>query len=221
MKKLAKKFLACGGFVAIFMLAACGGSSTSANENNVGSEYFEESDTLLDLRDRQTYKVVVIGKQTWMAENLNYETANSVQYPDYDGNPREKYGRLYLWDEAMTACPAGWHLPEEAEWNALLAFVGDSAIAGTRLKATRDWNKRKSDVAGTDVFGFAALPGGISHVNGNGVRSFSNNGAFFWSATESSGEKAVLFLMHFEKEIVESSRFAKDNWLSVRCVKND
>ena len=220
MKNFARKIFVCIGLVASFMLAACGGGS-SVDENAVGSEYSVESGTLRDLRDNQTYNVVVIGKQTWMAENLNYETESSVQYPDYDGNPREKYGRLYHWDEAMTVCPTGWRLPEESDWNALLAFIGDSTTAGTRLKATHDWDKHKSDVAGTDQYGFAALPGGASHVNGYGVRSFSDNGAFFWSATESSDVRAILFVMHFEKEIVESAHFPKETWLSVRCIKKD
>jgi uncharacterized protein (TIGR02145 family) len=51
------------------------------------------------------------------------------------------------------------------------------------------------------------------------VRSFSNNGAFFWTATE-SGSRFILFVMHYEKEVVESSRFDKDTWLSVRCIKD-
>ena len=58
-------------------------------------------------------------------------------------------------------------------------------------------------------------------MNGYGVRSFSDNGAFFWSATESSDVRAILFVMHFEKEIVESSHFPKETWLSVRCIKKD
>ena len=28
-------------------------------------------------------------------------------------------------------------------------------------------------------------------------------------------------VMHFEKEIVESSHFPKDTWLSIRCIKKD
>ena len=210
-----------------FIFTACGGNSgTSASDNGGsnsgnGAEYDSAMNSLKDLRDGQTYKTVTIGKQVWMAENLNYETANSVQYPDYDGNPREKYGRLYHWEEAMTVCPSSWRLPDESDWNALLAFIGDSATAGTRLKAKRDWDKHKGNVVGTDDYGFAALPGGASHVNGNGVRSFSNNGAFFWSATESSSERAVIFVMHFEKEIVESGHFPKDTWLSVRCIKKN
>lgn len=208
-----------------FFLTACSddGSSSSFTDGGgsggKGSEYDADAGTLHDLRDGQTYKTVQIGGQVWMAENLNYETATSVLIPEYNGKPREKYGRLYTWDDAMDACPRDWRLPSEEDWNDLIAAAGDSATAGTKLKAARDWDKNGKYTVGTDDFGFAALPAGVSHVNENDVRGFSNNGAYFWTATK-SGNRAILFVMRYEKDVVESSRFEKDVWLSVRCIKD-
>jgi len=208
-------------------LAACGddgssssfaGGNGSGDKGKEGSEYNADAGTLYDSRDGQTYRTVKIGGQVWMAENLNYETSTSVLVPEYNGKSRDKYGLLYTWDDAKKACPSGWRLPSEEDWNELLEFVGDSATAGTKLKAARDWDKDRGDVIGTDDYGFAVLPAGVSHVNGNGVRSFSNNGAFFWTATEHESGRAILFVMHYEKEVVESSRFDKETWLSVRCI---
>ena len=61
-----------------------------------------------DDRDGQVYKTVVIGMQTWMAENLNY--ADSTASPVLEGkswcygnsaDSCAKYGRLYTWAAAI------------------------------------------------------------------------------------------------------------------------
>lgn len=209
----------------MFLFTACGDNSSSSvgggGSGDKGSEYDADAGTLKDLRDGQTYATVTIGGRVWMAENLNYETETSVVFPEYNGKSHEKYGRLYAWEDAKKACPSDWRLPGEDDWNDLVAAVGDSATAGTKLKAARDWDKDKKDyVVGTDDYGFAALPAAVSHVNTNGVRSFSNNGAFFWTATEKNDARALMFVMHYEKEAVESGAFPKDTWLSVRCIKD-
>ena len=109
----------------------------------------------------QTYKTVKIGKQVWMAENLNYEAKDSSSrcYNDstsYCG----KYGRLYNWETAMTVCPKDWHLPTDAEWQSLVDLAGGSETAGGKLKAKSGWGDEASS-NGDDSFGFSALPGGI------------------------------------------------------------
>jgi len=129
-----------------------------------------------DHRDGKVYKTVKIGDQIWMAENLNYNAPGSQCY-------NYKYGRLYDRKTALKVCPAGWHLPDDDEWQTLFDFVGGIEIAGKKLKTRKGWNleeeRPKNFIAamraamfqehnefngnGEDAYGFSALPGGYGN----------------------------------------------------------
>jgi uncharacterized protein (TIGR02145 family) len=170
--------------------------------------YVREDDTFIDSRDRKIYKTVNMpdGK-VWMAENLDIKTGNSECYGNSESNCRI-CGRLYDWITAKTICPGGWHLPTNAEWNALEEAIGGFSTAGKSLKFQIGWNDNGS---GTNKYGFSVLPCGYH----DGV--WGSNAAF-WSATGASGEKAWLRYLYAGYEDVEKKTGYKSDFYSVRCV---
>jgi len=147
-----------------------------------------------------------------MAENLNYNATGSKCYSNKEANCT-KYGRLYNWSTAMSACPNGWHIPSDAEWTALTNYVGSNAA--TKLKATSGWNNNKN---GTDIYGFSALPGG-SGFSGGGFVNVGDSGNW-WSATTDGANFAYRWYMYMGNEEVYSGSQGKIDLESVRCVKD-
>ena len=106
-------------------------SSHVVEEKSSSSEKAEESKPeedkpFIDSRDSKKYKMVKIGTQTWMAKNLNYNANGSKCYENKPANC-DKYGRLYDWATAMKACPKGWHLPKNEDWDKLYRFADSTS----------------------------------------------------------------------------------------------
>ncbi|MDR0517541.1 MAG: fibrobacter succinogenes major paralogous domain-containing protein [Fibromonadaceae bacterium] len=229
------RFLAKVGAASIALAMALTFScSSDSNSNNAGYTGNYGSLTY----QGQTYKTVVIGTQTWMAENLNYDVSGSECY-DNDPANCVKYGRLYSWDMAMQGiCPPAWHLPSNDEWEQLINYVnsykGCIDCAGKYLKAENGWNKKYWDGSsgdGTNDFGFSALPGGVGDLNDgifhNIVNTFSaigGNGSWWTSSEEETSEYALSNAYIWQMYSIEDDAMhyegSKSQTLSVRCVKD-
>jgi len=155
-----------------------------------------------DFRDGKTYKSIKMGSLTWTAENLDYDAKDSKCYYNSESYC-QKYGRLYNWITAKTACPDGWHLPTEVEWVKLTNFAGNAKTAGTVLKS--------SD-------GFFAVPGGLG-VFAKGHYDFRAAGyrGNWWSATDYA-KGAYIWNINIDDAGVYKFGSDKNNLFSVRCV---
>jgi len=188
----------------------------------------------------RSYRTVEIGGQTWMAENLNYAgDGSNVTGMCYSNNPNvcAKYGRLYSWSEAMGidseydtdvwgendlnhqgVCPAGWHIPSDAEWTALIDFAGGESTAGTKLKSQSGWSNMSGYIPGTNDYGFSVLPGGSCQF---GSCRYDGERVALWSATEHNDYDAGNLVMSNKNANVSFGEGIKMYHDYVRCVKND
>jgi uncharacterized protein (TIGR02145 family) len=170
------------------------------------------SESFTDPRDGQSYDIVKIGSLTWFAENLNFATGGSV-CPEGDSRNCDRYGRFYTWDDARTACPEGWHLPDSADFASLIEDAGGPAAAGEKLKSTGGWFKKGN---GSDVLGFNALPAGYRGAEGSydGIGGY----AYFWSAVATPDNLAYYLFLDFSSKAAGMNAFPKGDYRSVRCV---
>ena len=227
-------------FFGFLLLLGCGDEFERDNPTDPHNIHITYG-SLADSRDGKTYKTVVIGEQTWMAENLNYETIDGSKCFDDLPYNCDIYGRLYDWETAMDACPAGWHLPSKDEWEVLIDFAGDV----NNLKARNGWEdycrsgattngrctSETENGNGIDIYGFTALPGAV--YNGNhtitldGLVLYGTNlgyEGYWWTATEQSSYTANFYVLenkgssHVSYSIGDNKLFCS---LSVRCLKDD
>lgn len=182
--------------------------------------------TFTDTRDNHTYNTIIIGNQTWFAENLNYETDISSCY-NYHPTNCDIYGRLYNWQMALYACPNGWHLPDDDEWKTLEMALGmsqneadDTGLRGSdegdKMKSTTGWN---SNGFGSNSSGFNALAGGYRGSVGSSFYNLGNYGCW-WSSTAYTSTNIWSRSLSYNSNQVNRDYYNKAFGYSVRCVKD-
>jgi len=211
-----------------------------------------------------SYKTIKIGNQIWMAENLKTtlygngdsigtttpatldlryieETSPKYQWA-YAGNENNvaTYGRLYTWfavTDSRNVCPAGWHVPSDAEWTVLTDYLANNGYGyegsgndiAKSLAATSGWTAHDSagnvgnDQASNNSSGFTALPGGIRFLDG----PFDYIGTLgrWWSATYYFFDFTWIRSLYYNYstvngEYVNGDNIHSMNGISVRCVRD-
>lgn len=172
--------------------------------------------TFTDKRDGQVYKWVKIGKQIWMAQNLNFKSEVGCSYHvDNDSTNANKYGMYYDFAALQDVCPKGWHVPSDKEWQQLEISAGIPAD-----------QVGKDGWEGDDISAF--LPGGSTGFNvllagkhTNSRVTFFNERAYFWAAREKDNPNYIyrrIFIKSYNKLMRGNQGIAFS--LSLRCVKD-
>ena len=200
---------------------------------------------IVDDRDGQVYKTVVIDSKTWMAENLNYESVKSYCYENKKDSC-SKYGHLYIWSAAMDSigafstnskgcgypnechntknpvrgvCPEKWHIPSQQEWYDLSTYNSSTIREDLSSAGERlkSANGWFNSGDGDNTYGFSVLPAGTGSEE-----NYSRSGekTCFWSSSDGNGIDA--YGIHFEysnnKGVLQGTM--KSVGCSIRCVKD-
>jgi uncharacterized protein (TIGR02145 family) len=194
--------------------------------------------------DNNTYKTIVIGNQTWMAENLrtrkyaNGELIGTTTPSTLDIsktiNPRYQWasgseegnaatsGRLYTWytvTDSRNLCPDGWHIPSREEWDTLTTYLGIHPIAHKMREENEIHWSYDPNYPTTNESGFTALPSGRREASGK----FECKGpSYWWTNTAYDEENSFYFTIGWDGSIPEPYVYAypKSSGFSVRCIKD-
>lgn len=204
--------IACAGAL-VLALSTSGRGVDGASDPVVPPETRAEcAGCFVDSRDGNVYPVIEVAGRRWLASNLSFDARGS-SCGDADSATCARAGRFYTWGSARTACPSGWHLASDSEWNALSSALGGDDSAGIGLKSRVGWS---SGGNGTDRFGFGALPAGIRF--GYGVQDGAGTRAFFWTSAEGGRGRAWYRSLDASYRDLNRSDMDTLNGLSVRCV---
>ena len=213
---------------------------------SVGEHIVVYGPPLTDARDGKTYKTIVIGTQTWMAENLDY--SDSTSYPSMQGrnwcyrnslDSCSKYGRLYTWSAAMdsvgTFCTNGKGCGYgktcsptypvrgicPSEWHLPSKAEIETLFTIVGIQQAGKMLKstsgwRPSKGNGEDAFGFSALPAGQFEDNNFYMVGSEGN---FWSSTERYDEVYRVRLYNYTDRADLETAY-KSYGQPVRCIKD-
>ncbi|MEI7620669.1 MAG: FISUMP domain-containing protein [Candidatus Falkowbacteria bacterium] len=205
-------------------------ASIAGHNCNTGAPYY----------DKCTYDTVQIGTQCWMKQNMNIgsmvtgvtnQTSNSALekycYSNTLGNC-QTYGGLYQCDEAMQysiiersqgICPAGWHIPSDAEQYTLEQYLTDppNTCNPSRISGWLDCVGAGTKLRTGGSSGFEALLTGYRGVDG----SFNVLGvnAFFWPSNVGS-PNFIYRTMNPGYTTVSRHETDRANGLSIRCLQD-
>jgi len=183
------------------------------------------------------YKTIVIGAQTWMAENLKttkFNDGTSIPFQPassywddsakmaycWYSNDSVLYGALYNWYTVNSGklCPSGWHVPSDAEWTSMTDQIGGESTAATKLKETGTVHWVSSITPATNESGFTAIGSGYRAPSGiyNNLKHY----AYFWTSTGNTAIDAMCRFIYSGFDNLNVSAGNKLNGLSVRCIKD-
>lgn len=209
--------------------------------------------TVTDI-DGNIYPTVQIGSQRWMASNLKtsryangdlittgltpfaWFTTTGGAYTIDDQDPLlnydSLYGKLYNWyavADPRGLCPAGWHVPDDADWQLMEFNLGmpvselnlSSSVRGVaeniggNMKAVSQlWPP--FDSGATNSSGFSGLPGG--YTNGFTFDSVGIEG-FWWTSSPDSISESMFRALIINPGVYRGP-LGNYRGLSVRCVQN-
>ncbi len=217
------------------IVATCVFMSCSKDDDAVPAKVpASASGTWTDPRDGNVYGWVRYGDTEWMTTNLKFYVDSSYIYQPYSVSNEyienkdilEKYGRLYTYESAQKACPDGWRVPTDEDWQKLEQRLGMSSAESNAL----DWRgniARNMLTINGDTCDLGLQLGGYytdhTIMGGSGFR-FMGVYAFYWTSTPDTDKEGQYYyyrkLTYASNAVYRQSMEPLQQYLYVRCVRD-
>jgi uncharacterized protein (TIGR02145 family) len=191
--------------------------------------------------ENNNYKVVVIGTQTWMAENLKSTKYNDgaliplvsdslewlglttpgyCWYRNNEATNKNIYGALYNFYTATSTklCPTGWRVPSDLEWNTLITFLGGSGVAGGKMKESGLTHWYQPNTLATNESGFTGLPAGWRGSTSR-FQEMYVCGEFWTSTPNTYDNGGYSYYLDYWYKAIYGENVNKKVGFSIRCIK--
>ncbi len=191
------------------------------------------SGTWTDPRDGTEYGWVRYGDTEWMTSNLKFKVDSSYIYQDYNARDDEeseenleKYGRLYSYRSALKACPDGWRIPTDEDWQKLEQYLGMSSSESNGLDWRGNIARNMLTLKGDTCDLGLRLGGYYTEHTIMGTSGFRFMGvyAFYWTSTRDNSKDGLYYyyrkLTYAQNSVYRQSMEPEQQYLNVRCVRD-
>ena len=202
---------------------------TTWNTSLIGLKYSRFRFT--DPRDGRSYRYITVGSLDWFNQNLAWQGTGTP----FQASPATAplFGSFYTWEEAVDACPDGWHVPTVEDWESLAAVLnngvsvsffgnwpglGAAASVDARMNEDRMW-PYSPDNLHTNTVGWNALPLGFTALGSSEFQGLNEYGSW-WCGTERNADQAYYRYIYYDRDDFPMGYTSKqDMRASVRCVR--
>ncbi|MCX6256869.1 MAG: hypothetical protein NTW49_03070 [Bacteroidia bacterium] len=198
-------------------------------KENLATTHYSDGSALVD----GTNAGAIIGNYTtkyWFVFN------NNISF-------KETFGLLYTWAAIMNGsassaanpsdvqgiCPAGWHVPSDAEWKQMEMFLGMShsqadstgwrgTTEGGKLKEAGTTHWTSPNTGAVNSSGFTALPGGIRYEFDIDLFYYIDSLGYWWTTTGNNASGALVRHLRYNNAQAYRDYYEKTIGFSVRCL---
>lgn len=173
-----------------------------------------------DQRDGKEYKTVIVGRQEWIRDNLDYDAIGSR----YSGRKHDSKPRLYEWNAAQNACPTGYRLPTKQDWKTLIDFTKHVTSKGKVRTSSENVERvgyiqrkieRKSDHGELYEFDRGELGEFDFDISPLPNEKYTK----LWLSESKNASQAYYAYIYTESIGIEILSSGKENAYPIRCIK--